>query len=173
MRRVDLRCPWGRSREDVVSRKREVKAAELHRLRLSKVRSVVDTSSPPFHDLPHLKSRAKKLQVRDEWNHKISTENKVLMEKIMGIMRHGTELTQLPDSATRLRNNLAHMSEVHNATYHRELRRENRFLAERLRTAAPRVRRAEKRRRGDAAAATWIVRRDEARRRRGRDVDSP
>ena len=57
MRRVDLRCPWGRSAEDVVSRKRGVKAQELHRTRLAAVRGVVDTSAPSCVGLRHLKSR--------------------------------------------------------------------------------------------------------------------
>jgi len=58
MRRVDLRCPWGRSAEDVVSRKRGVKAQELHRTRLAAVRGVVDTSAPSCVGLRHLKRGA-------------------------------------------------------------------------------------------------------------------
>ena len=77
------------------------------------------------------------MQVRDDWNHKVSTENKVLMTKIYKIMCHGTELTQLPDSAKVLRNNLAHMSQVQEQTYRRELARENKMLADRLRTLEP------------------------------------
>ena len=58
MRAVDLRCPWGRSAEDVVSRKRDFKEQQLHRTRLAAVKSVVDCASPSTVGMPHLKYRA-------------------------------------------------------------------------------------------------------------------
>ena len=139
MRAVDLRCPWGRSAEDVVSRKRDFKEQQLHRTRLAAVKSVVDCASPSTVGMPHLKYRAKKKQNRDEREHKIASENKILMAKIMSIMRDGSSgsMATLTPTTDLLRANLEVMNESHHRKRHSEIASENRVLARRLRTLEP------------------------------------
>ena len=139
MRAVDLRCPWGRSAEDVVSRKREVNEQKLHRARLGAVKSVVDCRSPSTVGMPHLKYRAKKKQTRDELEHKIAMENRILMQKIMSIMKDGSsgDMATLTPTTDLLRVNLEVMNESHHRKRHTEIAKENRVLARRLQSLEP------------------------------------
>lgn len=139
MRAVDLRVPWGRSAEDVVSRQRDFKAQQLHRTRLAGVKSVVDCRSPSTVGMPHLKYRAKKKQNRDEWEHKIASENRILMTKIMSIMKDGSsgDMATLSPTTGLLRVNLELMNESHHRQRNNEIAAENRVLARRLRTLEP------------------------------------
>lgn len=136
---MDLRCPWGRSAEDVVSRKRDFKEQQLHRRRLSAVKSVVDCASPSTVGMPHLKYRAKKKQTRDEREHKIASENRILMQKIMSIMKDGSsgDMATLTPTTDLLRVNLELMNESHHRKRNNEIAAENRVLARRLQTLEP------------------------------------
>lgn len=87
MRAVDLRVPWGRSGDDCIQRKREATAHDLHLKRLREVRAVVDSTLPATATMRHLSVRARKKATADEEQHRIATENRLLMDKMARIMR--------------------------------------------------------------------------------------
>jgi len=64
------------------------------------------------------------------------------MDKILGIMRDGTDVSNLSTNTEKLRSNLEAMSEARSAGHERRLRGENRVLARRLQTLAPNYPRA-------------------------------
>jgi len=103
------------------------------------VRSVVDCRSPSTVGMPHLKYRAKKKQTRDELEHKIAAENRILMQKIMSIMKDGSsgDMATLTPTTDLLRVNLEVMNESHHRKRYAEIAKENRVLAKRLQSLEP------------------------------------
>eukprot|EP00617_Octactis_speculum_P016721 CAMPEP_0185747956 /NCGR_PEP_ID=MMETSP1174-20130828/6604_1 /TAXON_ID=35687 /ORGANISM="Dictyocha speculum, Strain CCMP1381" /LENGTH=359 /DNA_ID=CAMNT_0028423395 /DNA_START=53 /DNA_END=1132 /DNA_ORIENTATION=- len=84
---MDHSSPWGRSADDVVSRKRDMHTQKLHKQRLQNVKSTIDTSQPMTANMRHLTNKEKSKKLAIDRQQTIDLENSKLVEKMAHILR--------------------------------------------------------------------------------------
>jgi E3 ubiquitin-protein ligase TRIP12 len=118
------------------AKREEERRQEIHDRKLKEVKCTVDFSEPRSMNYEHLRLNLKREQMLEERYEEIDRHNRILLQKMAGIMRKPAQVEERPKSRGTL-NKPLRIKELHRIT------KENQGMLERIQRVAPTYNRVE------------------------------